>query len=57
MNTSEIGAAAGFYSADELRPTVSFGLQIFHGRLLPSSCGLSSNYYGTKTLLSLLCLF
>ena len=57
MNTREIGAAAGFYPGDEARFTISFGLQIFHRPLLPSSCGLLANYYGTKTLLSSLCLF
>jgi hypothetical protein len=56
MNTKEIGAAAGFYPVDEARFTISFGLEIFHRALLPSSCGLLLNYCGTKTLLSSLCL-
>jgi hypothetical protein len=57
MNTREIVAAAGFHRADEARFKISFGLQIFHRPPLLSSCGLSPNYYGTKTLLSSLCLF
>ena len=56
MNTREIGAAAGFYPVDKARFTISFGLQIFHRPPL-SSCGLLASYYGTKTLLSSLCLF
>jgi hypothetical protein len=56
MNTREIGTAAGFYPVDEARFTISFGLEIFHRALLPSSCGLLPNYCGTKTLLSSLCL-
>ena len=57
MNTREIGAAAGFYPVDKARFTISFGLQIFYQPLLPSSCSLLPNYYGTKTQLSSLCLF
>jgi hypothetical protein len=57
MNTREIGAAAGFYPVDKARFTISFGLQIFHRPPLPLGCGLLPNYYGTKTLLSSLCLF
>ena len=44
MYTREIGATAGFYRADEARFKISFGLQIFHRPLLPSSCGLLPNY-------------
>ena len=57
MNTREIGAAAGFYPVDEGSFTISFGLHIFYKPLLPTSCGLLPNYYGTKTLVSSLCLF